>query len=293
MNRSNNRVRANVVASILLFSGIFVLMFSCDDSTSTNGDHAGNQNYTASENFSYMYGVASKTTIRLESITGSVEVTGRAGIDSISMSGERRVKSDSQADAEEHLVYLEIVIIESNDEIIIRTEQPDDAQGRGYEVDYFIDIPSNWEVVIDHITGNVSVEDIDAAIDIDTITGNMACTDCTGNIRADLTTGNMTFSDIRANIDGDLTTGNIDCAMILPEGGECNLELVTGSMYLSIPQTTSAMLTADVTTGSIVITNLELNNADVSDTHVTGMLGDGNGTINLDLVTGNIYIQGY
>ena len=292
MDRTKNRNRTNIVASILLIAGICLLILSCDDSTGSNDDRAENQNYNASEDFSYRYGVASKNTLRLESITGSISVTGRTGIDYVTISGERRVKSDSQADAEAHLVYLEVVIVESNNEIIIRTEQPDDALGRDYEVDYFVDIPSDWEVIIDHITGNVSIDTISADIDIDTITGNMTLADCSGYIRADLTTGNMTLADVVANIDADLTTGNIDCGMVLPAAGICRLELVTGSIFLSIPQTTYAMFTADVLTGSITLTNVLLNNADISDTHAAGTLGTGNGTIDLDLVTGNIYVQG-
>jgi hypothetical protein len=48
-----------------------------------------------------------------------------------------------------------------------------------------------------------------------------------------------------------------------------------------------------VITGLITLTDLSLDDASISRTLVTGTLGDGNGTIDLDVTTGAVNVDGF
>ncbi len=73
---------------------------------------------------------------------------------------------------------------------------------------------------------------------------------------------------------------------------EKDVDAITGQINLSIPQSTSASFAARVTTGSISVTDLVLNDQYVTPTIVTGTLGTGSGSIDLQIITGNIRVTG-
>ena len=130
------------VGSFLVLCFIVILGFSflsCDDS-STTGPY-----FSASEDFNYKIAIKNRTSLQLNAINGSVEIEGTTNIDSVAISGERRVESDSQADADEHLQDLSVEISENEDKISIWTEQPDQSSGRNYIVEYNIQVPIDWQ----------------------------------------------------------------------------------------------------------------------------------------------------
>jgi len=79
----------------------------------------------------------------------------------------------------------------------------------------------------------------------------------------------------------------------LPEDGTINLNLVTGNIELDIPQNTSAEFSAAVVTGTISISDLVLQNQVSTSGSLSGTLGNGEGTISLNVVTGSVNVQGF
>jgi len=281
------------LAVVFLATMTCCLVVSCDDdSTSPTDGHVDNTDYSATAEFSFRLAVGNRSALHLYGITGTVEITGVSAIDSVHLWGERRVESESEEDAAEHLPDLQVIVTEGTEQITVRTEQPDQTDGRNYEVDYHVDIPISWRVFVDQVTGNISITAVDGSTEVNSITGNVTVEDSNADLGIDLITGNINLSDVQGNVDADLITGNINAEIILPDEGSCKLDVITGQINLSIPQSTSASFSARVTTGSINLTDLVLNDPYITPTIVTGTLGTGNGSIDLQIITGDIRVTG-
>ena len=287
-------VSTPVFQGLLLCGGLLVLcFFACsDDDSSGPTDDVDNTNYAASEDFSYSFDAAARTRFRLSGINGPVEITGISGSDSVRVWGERRVESESVADAEAHLPELEVVVSEGSSEISVRTEQPDETHGRNYIVEYNVELPGDWEVVVSNVNGNMTFQSTNGPVELDLINGNATIEDAQGDLNVDVLNGNVLLSDVNANVNADVVNGTIDADVVIPAAGSCNLNLVNGRIDLAIPKSTSATFSADVTNGSISITTLDLYGQVVTPTSVTGTLGNGDGTIDLDVVNGQIVVVG-
>lgn len=292
------RVRISATSSVYLLSLIVGLSsISCDIdiiANSSNDRNVENTDYSASAEFSFdLEAQASQRGLRLDAINGSVEIVGVSDTDSIGIWGERRVESESTADAAHHLQNLSVVVREESDEIVVRTEQPRKTYGRNYLVDYHIYVPETWRIFAEHINGNVALSSIDNRVNIKLVNGNISIHSSHGTIEVELVNGSMRLWDISGSVDGELINGNIDGKIVLAESGTCRLKTVNGKINLSIPQFTSAIFSAEVANGTIFLSDLVLKNQHVAHTRVTGRLGDGDGQIDLDTVNGNIVVVGF
>ena len=259
---------------------VTILLFSCEvtvdnDSNNHRDNRSDNQNYSASENFVFNASVNNQNTLRLQTINGQIEIHGIDSSSEVKVTGKREVKSDSYADAKEHLDYLQVDFQDNAENISILTIQPNESNGRNYIVDYYIEIPSNWMVSVDHVNGNLDITNINNSID------------------ASLVNGKMQFDDIYANVDASIVNGTFDGNITIPSNGYCRINLVNGTIDLDIPATTSADFTANVVTGAIHLYGLNLENLHTSSIRTTGTLGAGEGQIDLETVNGPITVKGF
>ncbi len=208
----------------------------------------------ASESFLFELGASSR--LRLEGVNGTITVTGGSESASVTISGERRVGSDSAADAEAHLRELEVRVEERGDEVYVRTVQPSETRGRNYVVDYEITLPRGLTVQINNINGDIDLEGLAG----DTL--------------------------------AELVNGQIDARVSVPVGGVVDLSTVNGTIDVSVPVNTSAHLNANVVNGTIGIRDLTLHNEVSSRTSLQGVLGNGRGNIRLSTVNGSIDVEG-
>ena len=239
-----------------------------------NGD-VRNTDSTARTPFEFTIDVTGQTKLRLDSINGNVEIRGSSNSNSVVVTGERRVESESASDAAEYLEKLEVRVTEGSHEIEVRTVQPDNNHGRNLVVDYTITMPSRLEVVARNVNGNISVEAIE------------------NDVRVTNVNGIIDLAGIIGSAEVDLVNGQISAEVSLPAGGEIDMETVTGQIQLDIPSTTSADFSARLTNGVISVTNLEVQN-DVQELRSRrGRLGNGDGNISLSTFLGNISIRGF
>lgn len=259
------------IGFIMVFGFTFI---SCDDS-SPSGPNVDNTNYSASEDFSYRIAIGNKTSLRVEAINGSVEVEGASNIDSVRIWGERKVESESVADAEAHLPELSVEINEHDGQIIVWTDQPEQSYGRNYQVEYNIQVPEDWQLDIEEVNGNINISDMEQSV------------------VAGLTNGNLYLWDISGSVDGELINGNIDSKIVLPAAGVCELSIMNGQIDLMIPQSTSASFSASVMNGEIDLANISLQNQTITSTSIFGTLGSGNGEVDLSTMNGNIHVTGF
>jgi hypothetical protein len=262
--------RYGVRPGAFLILAVLLLSTACEDDVT-----GSNPRFTAEAPFSFEVQRAARTELRLEGVNGTIEITGDPAATSVSVTGMRRVESDSQEDADAHLPDLTVDVDSTDTSVIVRTEQPSVSSGRGYIVDYTISLPVTFTVNAVNANGEISVN---------TLTSDVVIHNANGRIRATAIEGNATMG---------LANGEIIASVTIPDGGTIEANVANGEIILGIPQTTSAEFSAMVATGSITTTNLTLSNITQTPTSLTGTLGDGDGSISLGVGNGTITVDGF
>lgn len=245
------------------------------DNPVDSGDTVDNTDFIAEKSFSFKVDVVNHSRLRLEAINGEIRITGTSESDSVIITGERRVGSESMEDAEEYLKKLEVNVQDLGSEVFVKTIQPQKAYGRSYVVNYTITLPKNLEVLVSNVNGRVT---------IDSINNDVIVINVNGLVTLDEIFGSASVSLVNGQIEGEIT---------LPFDGIIGMSVVNGNIDLKIPVSTSAEFWASVTNGNINVLNLVLQNPVVSTTSLRGTLGDGQGTISLTTVNGNISVEGF
>lgn len=268
MNNQNLKI---YLLSLMIGCFLFV---GCSDNDSTGPGDVNDTSFKAEEEFSFKVDVVDHTQLRLEAINGSITISGETESDSVVIEGIKQVGSDSFEDAEAHLSLLHVIVQNPGDEVYVRTQQPQQSNGRNYVVDYEILLPADFEVDVVNGNGTIAVNSIDNQIYV-------AC----GN-------GEIVLNEIQGSATVQLGNGTIEAGITLPLNGIINLSTGNGIIALTIPTNTSADLQAAVGNGEIGISNLTLYNQVITSNSVTGILGEGEGTISLNTGNGIILLTG-
>jgi DUF4097 and DUF4098 domain-containing protein YvlB len=257
------------LALLILYCG----WLGCGDNpTDSDGDGT---DFTAEETFYHRYAVAAQARLTVEGVSGSVSVTGIADSDSIVVAGTRRVRSSSTQDAEAHLPSLQVEVQDLDNEVAAKTTQPSDTQGRSYEVDYEIIVPTDLKLEITNVNGTIRVEAMADSVSVENVNGGVV------------------LEDISASTSISVTNGSIGGDVTLPLDGTIDMGVTNGNIAIGIPVNTSAQFSASVANGSISISNLLIKDKESTPTSVTGTLGDGEGTISLTVTNGGIAVVGF
>lgn len=262
----------------LTFFAVSLAFLACgddDDDTSGPGDGVDNNDFVAEASFRYAFEVVDHARLRLEGINGDVSIAGLVESDSIVVSGVRQVGSESMEDAQEHLHDLEVIVEDLGTEVYARTEQPLQTYGRSYTVNYVAFLPRELGVVADNVNGPLAITSIHNSVTADNVNGSILLDDISGIATA------------------ALVNGTIDADVAMSLGGTIALGVINGGIDLDIPRSTSAEFSAQVTVGTITVSNLDLYDVESTPTSLTGTLGTGEGTITLSTVNGNIHVTGY
>lgn len=257
--------------SFFLAAGVLAValgLSACDGDPFSGGQQA-------QEEFFFEEDATGRTEFRLEGINGNIDVIAESGTEDFVVGGFKFVRSSSRADAEEQLDRLEVVVSVEGDAIVVRTEQPSDTQGRTFEVEYNLIVPERLEGSIRNVNGNILIDSMEDDVDATTTNGNISLQDHFGS------------AEVRA------TNGNLDATVTLPQGGVLDMSTTNGSLDLDIPASTSANFVARVANGSITTSGLSLDNAQSTPLSLTGVLGDGDGEIDIETVNGNIVVRGF
>ena len=236
---------------------VLILLTGCGNDTTTSATSVGGGQATAP--FSFDVTVAGQTRLRLEAINGTVDIAGSTSANTDSVTGIRRVRSDSAQDAGDQLPNLEVRVTEGVDVILVRTIQPEDDD-RDYVVDYVITMPRELAVIVNNVNGGIDVDSINSRVTV-------------GNVN-----GGIGLSNIVGSTTVGLVNGQTDARRItLPLDGTIDLETVNSAIGLRIPRNTSARLDARVQNGTVSVSNLPLQISVQTRTSVVGTLGSGAG----------------
>lgn len=232
-----------------------VALLACEDNGPFGSD--GNNDFDASESFSFERDATGKAQFRLEGINGTITVTGVSTGQTVTVRGEKRVEASSQSSANAGLERLDVEVTETATAVVARTIQPTVSDGRNYIVDYQITVPEKLAILINTVNGEVTIRDIEASTTIAMVNGV-----------------------VNAEVD-------------IEDDDVIDIASVNGTIDLRIPTDTSAELAASGVNVAISVVNLQLENEVRTPTSVTGTLGDGEGTIGITLVNGTITITGF
>lgn len=265
-------MKSSIVSKSTFFLFLFFgsIWMACGDCN----PFGGNNDFAAAESFSFEVVVVNHAEFKLNGIAGAVVVTGVSGANSVLITGKRRVESHSAEDAQQRLQDLRVSVEDLNPKIEVKTIQPQDTQGRNYIVDYTITLPAHLEVGVGNISGNVTINTIQNDVSLNSVSGNVTLNDIVGS----------TFTET--------VSGNVEGRITLPLDGTIRMNAVSGNILLTIPQNTSALLSATVVSGSISVSGLLLQNLVSTPNSLSGRAGDGRGTISLNAVSGNISVRG-
>lgn len=231
--------------------------------------------FSVRDSFYYELRAKAQQCLRINGINGPIDIAGNPNPGRIEIWGDRIVKSESIADAEAYLSRLEVSVSSNQDEVYVKTIQPKQTHGRHYEVVYHVRIPQSWQVVVENLNGEVSVDSLK------------------NDVSVELTNGNVHLRDIYGNLWVEVINGVINSKVKLPFQGNCQMYAVNGQIELAIPKQTSANISACVVNGNIDIDDLILKNCTITKNSTNGTLADGDGTIMLKLVNGQIKVKGF
>jgi len=266
--------QSNMAVKLVSILSLFIIV-SLTGCGGDNNGKVGCTDYSAKEPFEYQVTVENQNSFEIHGINGSIDITGTTDSALVKIWGEKIVKAESVAEAEAHLADLEVKVENDQNEVTVRTDQPKGSDCLNYEVVYHVRIPELLKVKIENVNGKVEVDSVKSDVEIS------------------LTNGNIHLTDILGNIDVNLTNGDIFGDVTLPLPGVCEMTIVNGKIDLSIPKSTSAEFSASVTNGDVNVSNLVLNNSNTTKNSTTGTLADGDGTITLRVVNGQISVKGF
>jgi DUF4097 and DUF4098 domain-containing protein YvlB len=262
-----------LIAKLTLLVSVAVLALLC--ACSDNGTGPGSDRFEATEQFSSAVDAGGLSVLEVEGVNGNIIIIGVNESDSVRIEAEKIVRSESTADAEEHLLALHVDVLISGSTVSVKTSQPKSAEGRDYIVNYEITVPRDFDVVVSNVNGKVTISEL------------------TSSVTASVVNGEADLNEIAGSATVAVVNGRIDSDMTLPLNGSAAMTVVNGDIDLGIPQTTSAEFSASVTNGTIAVSNLTLQNQQTTQHSVVGTLGDGEGTIALAVTNGTIDVAGY
>ena len=257
--------------TLLGLVAVLALLCACSD----NGTGPGSNRFEATEQFSSAVDASELSMLAVEGANGDIVVTGVNESDSVRIEAEKIVRSESTADAEEHMLLLHVDVTISGSTVTVKTSQPKSTGGRDYIVNYEITVPRDFAVSVSNVNGEATLNELNSNVIVSVVNGG-----------ADL-------NEIDGGANVAVVNGRIDSDMTLPYNASAVMTVVNGDIDLRIPQTTSAAFSANVTNGTIDVLNLTLQNQQTTQHSIVGTLGDGEGTIALAVTNGTIGVTGY
>jgi hypothetical protein len=195
--------------------------------------------------------------LEIQSTNGYLHVFGSDTASKIHVEVTRRVKSyRSSINAKDRIEDIQVTFESRPEGFLIVADHPSDDV-LDYEIDFDIIAP----IIFDY----------------DVLLGN----------------GDITINSVSRNLGITLGNGNVLADVILLDNCTVGVESGNGTISLIIPGITSATLFATVGNGSISTSKLTINDLVTTTNTLSGVLGDGEGNIQLILGNGTVTLEGY
>ena len=140
--------------------------------------------------------------------------------------------------------------------------------------------------------GNISASNIDASVmHIENQVGHVDLINTTGDLKLKVINGNIGINNTDSKlIEAETVAGNISLSIINKFYGKMRLSTVQGNVKAHVPKDSNAQIALSSVSGA-VINKIKLINESQHNQSVTGVMGEGNGLIEINTVSGNIQLD--
>lgn len=216
----------------------------------------------------------------LSNVNGGIEVNAWDG-DEIEVRAEVRIKAPSKSKAEELYEKIEFMVEREDDCIRVEADLPrirllgfPFGERSSISIRYDVKVPRRIGLNLKSVNGDIESEGVQGTFDIHTVNGEIALRSMEGG--------------------GDIATvnGGITCYLEhFPRNGELDIKTTNGGVDLRLPQDVGGKLEAKTINGSIDLDIPLTKSIRVKRRRISGVLGDGKGTIRIRTTNGSISIE--
>jgi len=234
---------------------LFFCLFIFLISCEDEGSDPGNYEYE--EKTSQILEVNEQQMFELQNNNGNIRITGSDTATRFYIEIVKRVMSyRSSSNAQDHIGDISISYDTEPDLLKIVADHPSNS-----DLDYEVEFDIIGPIIFDYRT----------------VLGN----------------GNININSVSRTLEITLGNGNANADVILMNNCGVQIETGNGNIQLTVPAITDAELIATLGNGTITTSGLTFEDQISTNNSLQGILGNGNGNINIFLGNGNIVLNGY
>jgi len=243
-----------------------------------NGCGLLSKRYTKTETSNYKIYAGNKKRISLENINGNVMISQISDSNTLTIKAHKEIKVKKKY-LETPFDEIEIQLDTSSEIISVKTEINQKGSdgifnfGREQRVNYEIYLPSNIEIEVDNVNGNVVSSGVNNNLTISLINGDIDVSNFTGKLECEITNGSFS-----GKID---STSGID------------INTINGSVTLFLNNYMNANIRAESVNSKIMDENLQLRDLMKEKKLLRGKLGNVNTDVDIKIETINGKIRLY
>lgn len=257
-------------------------------------------------------------TLRIEVKSGDIIVEGGHDIGSLTIDATFRSNDDEEA---RRLADTFTPVIEESEHVVVFRL----PEGHNLSADVIAKVPAGTPVEIKVATGDIAISATKAAVRIDGSSGDVRIKEAVGSIQINQRSGDVNVMDSEPSIlaietksgnvklertsgvveirtsSGDVkvldsasknlsveaASGNISVELTAPICNTVHLTAVTGNISVLVPDGSDCRVNLSTLVG-VVKSSIELVDESKDERKVTGRLGEGTGTLDASVVTGNV-----
>jgi DUF4097 and DUF4098 domain-containing protein YvlB len=251
------------VVSILGVLALASLTSACDLALSSGKEQA-------SETWSKKYPLGATGKLTISNTNGRISVAAGGG-DEVSVEATKKARGVTKEAAEETLKKIDIREDVSAGEVKLETKVVGAKTGNT-SVDYVVHVPAG------------------AAVNLSNVNGQIDITATTGAVHASVTNGTVEGHDLGGAVNASTTNGKIEVEL-KELTGDIKLGTTNGPVSLTLPSSSKADLSLEVTNGGIDVEGFTLD-GDKERRRVRGRINGGGARIDAETVNGPIRIAG-
>ena len=205
--------------------------------------------------------------LKVENSFGNISVK-TGDDDQVNIKAEKTAWGSNDADAQDALKNLKVVIEQDGNNITIRVEQPTDVDmlhigpGAG-SVKFTISVPSQTAATLHSSNGDVDLDGTTGSADVQSNFGNVTISDVTGDILGKSNNGKVVVQKVTAT-DETITLSSDFGAVTLDDASGVDVSVSTSNGQIELKNVKAAgMLTVSSQFGSIHVADSQAKTADI------------------------------
>jgi DUF4097 and DUF4098 domain-containing protein YvlB len=254
------------------------------------------KNYSASRDYQKTIPCDSQIEVEVSSFCGDILIT-KSDLPEITIVAHMKAYGASQKEAEGTLDSL-VPTIESNEKSTqIVVEQKERSTFVSNSVDFEVKVPTGCNLRLTTYNGRISSEDSQASVTASTSNGDVLIFNARGKIELKSSNGELEVKQCDGNLQASTSNGSIGIIGCTLQG-DCKAITTNGEIEASLPATTSLLIKAATTNGTVQFPTSNLKTTQKSESAIEGVWGmDSEGrsapevSITLESSNGDIVIK--